>query len=69
MRVRVDREVCVGIGNCVAVAPTVFQLDAENKATVLKPDSVTEDKLLNAAESCPVSAIIVEDDSGRQVYP
>ncbi len=69
MRVRVDREVCVGIGNCVAVAPTVFQLDAENKATVLKPDSDNEDKLINAAESCPVSAIIIEDDTGRQVYP
>ncbi len=69
MKVRVDRDVCVGIGNCVAVAPTVFQLDAENKAVVLKPDSVSEDKLMNAAESCPVSAIIVEDESGRQIYP
>ncbi len=69
MKIKVDRDTCVGIGNCVAVAPTVFQLDTERKAVVLDPNSVGEDKIMNAAESCPVSAIIVEDDNGRQVYP
>ncbi len=69
MKARVDRDLCVGISNCVAIAPTVFKLDKESKATVLDPNSVTEDKLLSAAESCPVNAIIVEDDQGEQKYP
>ena len=69
MKVRVDRDLCVGIRNCVAVAPTVFQLDKENKAVVLDISSVNEDKIMSAAESCPVNAIIVEDDQGNQVYP
>ena len=34
MKVRVDRDSCIGVGNCVAYAPTVFKLDEENKAVV-----------------------------------
>jgi ferredoxin len=69
MKVRVDRELCIGIGNCVALAPTVFEFDEENKATVLDPSSVDDDTLLEVAESCPENAIIVEDDEGNQLYP
>ena len=69
MKVRVDRDLCIGVGNCVAFAPTVFKLDEENKAVVLDPSSVDDDTLLEAAESCPEQAIIVEDDEGRQLYP
>jgi len=69
MQVRVDRELCIGVGNCVALAPTVFEFDEENKATVLDPSSVDDDTLLEAAESCPENAIIVEDDEGHLLYP
>ncbi len=69
MKVRVDRDLCTGVSNCVAVAPTVFALDEENKAVVLDPSSVDDDALMEAAESCPENAIIVEDDEGNQLYP
>lgn len=69
MRVRVDRELCSGAGNCVVLAPTVFKLDRRKKAVVLDASSVDEDTLLEAAKSCPESAIIIEDDEGRQIYP
>ena len=69
MKVRVDRDLCIGVGNCVAFAPTAFALDEEKKAVVLDPASVDDDTLLEAAESCPENAIIVEDDEGRQLYP
>ncbi len=69
MKVRVDRDLCIGVGNCVAYAPTVFALDEENKAVVLDTSSVDDETLLEAAESCPENAIIVEDDEGRQLYP
>ena len=52
MKVRVDRELCIGVGNCVAFAPTVFEFDEENKATVLDPSSVDDDTLLVFA-ACP----------------
>jgi len=67
--VRVDRDLCIGVGNCVAYAPTVFELDHENKAVVLDPSSVDDNILLEAAKSCTENAIIVEDDEGRQLYP
>ena len=53
MKVRVDRDLCIGVGNCVAIAPMVFKLDAVNKAVVLDISSVDDDTLLEAAESCP----------------
>jgi len=69
LKIRVDRDLCIGVSNCVAIAPTVFKLDEENKAVVLDPSSVDDDTLLEAAESCPENAIIIEDDEGHQLYP
>ena len=69
MKVKVDRDLCIGVSNCVAIAPTVFELDKENKAVVLEPSSVDDETLLEAAESCPENAITVEDDEGHQLYP
>ena len=69
MRVIIDRNLCIGIGNCVAIAPTVFQLDAEGKAIALDTSSIDENTVLEAAKSCPVIAIMVEDDAGHQLYP
>jgi ferredoxin len=69
MRVRIDRDRCTGVANCVAVAPTVFELDDENKAVVDDPGTVAEEVLWKAAESCPMDAVILEDDAGQQLYP
>ena len=69
LKPRVDRDMCIGVGNCVAIAPSVFQLDLDNRAVVLDPSSVDDGTLLVAAQSCPERAIILEDDEGRQVYP
>ncbi|MFC2031868.1 ferredoxin [Chloroflexota bacterium] len=69
MKVKVDRDLCIGVSNCVVIAPTVFKLDEENKATILNPASVDEQTLLEAAESCPEKAIIIENDEGNQLYP
>jgi ferredoxin len=69
VKVKVDRDLCIGVSNCIALAPTVFKLDEENKAVVLDPSAVDDDSLLEAAESCPQNAIIIEDDQGNQLYP
>ena len=69
MKVKVDRELCIGVSNCVAIASTVFKLDDQNKAVVLDSSSADEPTILEAAESCPENAIIVEDDDSNQLYP
>jgi len=53
----------------VAIAPTVFKLDGENKAIVLDSGSGDEETIMEAAKSCPENAILVEDDEGNQLYP
>ena len=70
MKVKVDRELCIGVGNCVVVAPKVFKLDQQNKAVAADASSVDDEEVLwDAAQSCPENAIILEDDEGRQLYP
>ena len=69
MKIKVDRDLCLGLGNCVALAPTVFALDKENKVVVLHYKSVDERTVMEAAESCPYGAIIIEGDDGHQQYP
>ncbi len=34
MKVRVYRDRCIGAGNCIGVAPKVYQLDSQCKARV-----------------------------------
>ena len=69
MKVRVDRDLCRGLGNCVVLAPAVFRLDEAGKAVVLDTHSVDDSQFFEAAESCPENAIILEDGEGRQLYP
>lgn len=69
MKVAVDRDLCIGLGNCAAIAPTAFDLDDEGKVVILDPYSVDEEIILAAAESCSVKAIIISDDKGNQLYP
>ncbi len=69
MRVRIDRRLCIGVGECVAEAPSVFTLDDEGKSTVIGQGEIDEDLLLAAAEGCPTLAVILETDEGEQIYP
>jgi ferredoxin len=59
LEVVVDRDLCMGSGNCVYEAPGVFELDDDSIATVVDPDATSEDKVLAAARKCPTHAITV----------
>jgi ferredoxin len=68
--VTVDKDLCIGAASCVAVAPMTFLLDNEAKAIIL--DTATEDtseNIIDAAKSCPVAAIIIHDENGKQIFP
>lgn len=66
----VDRNLCIGAASCVAVAPKTFTLDNEAKAIFLDTAEEESDEiLLDSAKSCPVAAIIIHDENGKQVYP
>jgi ferredoxin len=69
LRVRIDRTLCVGFGDCVKASPDAFALDEENVAIFATPDSTTRVELLRACASCPVDALTAWDEDGRQLVP
>jgi ferredoxin len=68
-KIHVDRDLCIGAASCVAIAPSVFQLDEENKAYVVDEKGADDETILLAAKSCPTKAIIIFDTEGNQIYP
>jgi ferredoxin len=69
LRIRIDRELCVGFGDCVTAAAEAFQLDAEGLAVFVDPARVERERLLRACDACPVDAITVWDAAGQQLIP
>ena len=69
LRVRIDRTLCVGFGDCITAAPEAFVLDDAGVAVFVNPDAVERDRLLLACDACPVDAITVWDETGVQVVP
>lgn len=59
---RVDDELCLGYGNCVEIAPELFEIDQDGIAHVLNPHPPANllDKARKAARDCPSRAIILE---------
>lgn len=68
-RIVVDRELCIGAATCLAVAPEVYELDEENKAVVKPFSGVDDERIIQSAKACPVNAIYLYDETGRQIYP
>lgn len=64
--VQIDPRACAAHGDCVEVAPDVFQLDDIAQVIGEGPDEL----LLQAAQACPSAAITLTDAAtGEQVYP
>ncbi len=61
MRIVIDLNRCLGYAQCVPLAPEVLKLSGEEALTYNpNPDDDQRLRVLRAAASCPVQAIIVE---------
>ena len=69
LRIRIDRTLCVGFGDCVTESPIAFRLDEESVAVFVTPEAEVRETLLRACDACPVDAITVWDSEGRQLVP
>jgi len=59
MKLKVDKDICIGCGACGAICPDVFEIDDDGLATSIVdevPEEVMEDAV-DAKEGCPVDAI------------
>ena len=69
LRVRIDRTLCVGFGDCVTGAPEAFQLAEDGVVVFVQPENAERNRLIEACDACPVDALTVWDDAGREIVP
>jgi ferredoxin len=68
LTVRIDRLLCVGFGDCIEVAPQVFEFDDEGIVT-FRPEipEFEDDRVIQACDICPVDALSVFDEDNNQL--
>ncbi len=63
MKVKVDKDSCIGCGACAAICPEIFDLDddglSEVKTEEVKNNNI--DDVKDAVDSCPTGAIKIEE--------
>ncbi|MHA1238866.1 MAG: ferredoxin [Candidatus Odinarchaeia archaeon] len=74
-QVKVDKDACTACGSCYALCPDVYEEDDEGKSRIVEKfrktgddySGIIEDDLYtcakDAADTCPVNAITVEEIS------
>ncbi|MFF7485169.1 ferredoxin [Streptomyces luteogriseus] len=68
--VEVDRSLCIGSAQCLHHAPDGFRLDAARQSHPAAPDMDANERVLEAAESCPTEAITITlGGGGEAVFP
>lgn len=72
--VDVDKSLCIGCCSCEMIAPDVFSINRNSrsnpKSSVINPKGAGINKIMNAAETCPTKAIIVENaDTKERLFP
>ncbi len=68
MKVLIDRARCVGAGQCVRVAPEVFDQDEKDGLVVLidaQAGAEIAPFVRKAAQLCPAQAILIVGDNPR----
>jgi ferredoxin len=62
--IRVVTRRCIGSGNCVADAPSVFNFDADGTARIYGDATTLPPEMLHElVENCPAQALELTDDS------
>jgi ferredoxin len=66
--IRIDRDLCMGSGNCLFWAPDSFDLSDDGYAIVTDAAATDEERLRIAAEGCPTGAISLWRN-GARIFP
>ena len=68
LRAVIDRDLCVGFGDCIEEGPEAFDLDEDGIAIFTTPEHASRERFVEACASCPVDAITVWED-GVEIVP
>ena len=68
IEIKIIRSTCIGAATCVVYAPSTFDLDEENLAVIKNGEWDRLEKIIAAAQSCPVVAIEIYE-KGKKIYP
>jgi len=68
IEIRILREKCIGAATCIVYSPSTFDLDEKNIAVVRDGKWDELEKIIGAAQSCPVVAIEIYQD-GKKLFP
>jgi metal-sulfur cluster biosynthetic enzyme/ferredoxin len=63
LRIEIDRDLCIGAASCSIIAPQTFILDDQGKVDFTDGEFDDKDTITMAAESCPVRAITLIEES------
>src|SRR3954452_11152282 len=63
LSIKIDRDRCMGSGNCAFHAPATFDLDDEMKAIVIDPSVDPDDKIRLAVDGCPTLALSIDNET------
>lgn len=75
MQIKIQRDVCVGTTACIDMAPETYQLDSSGIVKIMdgfdltKASTEQKQKALEGAKACPVNALTIIDDDGKQIWP
>lgn len=63
MKIRVNKDICIGCGACAAIVPDVFELEDDGLANckIKKIEDNIKEDIQDAADSCPTNAIEVDE--------
>ncbi|MFF4037763.1 ferredoxin [Streptomyces sp. NPDC001816] len=63
MHIEIDKDVCIGAGQCALAAPSVFTQDDDGFSMLIpgSEDGVGDPMVREAARACPVGAIKVTE--------
>lgn len=73
MKVKVNKDACIGCGACAAICDEIFEINdeglsevkveenSENKEEFVSVKEELQDEVRDAADSCPTGAIEIEE--------